>query len=528
MSERPERRRELRAAAAARGITLHATEHLEPHEGADRRALVVEGPAGLAALAALSPVPSEPTVLLSDGVGLDRVQAVRAGVTRFLDDTTSADEVLDAIEEAERPATEVRVLVCDDDALIVGAIESILTRDGFAVDTVTDPRRFFEVLEGTRPHLVLLDVDMPHVDGLTLCRTLRRSETWAGVPVMFVTSHADRGSAQLAFDVGADDVVAKPVIEAELRARVRNRLDRVRFLQRVADLDPLTGLTWRRAAEAPLRRMLSQSAAARQPVAVALLDVDGLDEINRRHGHARGDRVLATIGRHLLRHRRPGDLAARWGGDELLVAYEGVGARDAVHLVAEVLDELAEEATDGVAAPSFSAGVVHFPRDGADPHALYVAAREPLEVAKRGGGGRVVVASLAGPQDRLAANVDVVVVEDDAALSGLLQHALEVRGYRVEVVTDGATARERLAGSEADLRPRLVLLDVDLPAVNGLDVLDELGRAGVLERAAVLMLTARAAEAEVLQALRLGAADHVAKPFSLPVLLERVRRLLDR
>jgi len=136
-------------------------------------------------------------------------------------------------------------------------------------------------------------------------------------------------------------------------------------------------------------------------------------------------------------------------------------------------------------------------------------------------------ASAPAPAER-DATVDVVVVEDDTAVADLLLHALETRGYRTRWIDDGAGAWSLLGGERPEIAPRLVLLDVDLPGVNGLTLLRRLAREGVLDRTRVIMLTARSGEREVLAALELGAVDHVAKPFSLPVLLERVRATLAR
>jgi DNA-binding response OmpR family regulator/HPt (histidine-containing phosphotransfer) domain-containing protein len=123
-----------------------------------------------------------------------------------------------------------------------------------------------------------------------------------------------------------------------------------------------------------------------------------------------------------------------------------------------------------------------------------------------------------------AAAPDVLLVEDDPVLADLLSSALRYRGHRTEIVSDGRAALERLTHPEA--RPRLVILDAYLPGLDGVSVLRGLAERGALERMSVIMLTVRSGEAEVLATLRLGAADHVAKPFSLAVLLEKADRLL--
>jgi len=123
-------------------------------------------------------------------------------------------------------------------------------------------------------------------------------------------------------------------------------------------------------------------------------------------------------------------------------------------------------------------------------------------------------------------DVDVVVVEDDPLLAELLRHALTTRGYRFRHFTDGQAAAGELTGSPPALRPRVVLLDIDLPALNGIGVLRQMAITGNLAATRVIMLTAHSSETEIVNALELGAFDHVAKPFSVPVLMQRVRRAL--
>ena len=123
--------------------------------------------------------------------------------------------------------------------------------------------------------------------------------------------------------------------------------------------------------------------------------------------------------------------------------------------------------------------------------------------------------------------VDVVMVDDDVVLTELVRRALETRGYSVSAIGDGKAAVEALIGP-TPLRCRLLLLDVDLPGLDGFSVLRRLTAAGVTQTTPTIMLTVRASETEILEALRAGAIDHVTKPFSMPILMERIRSALER
>jgi DNA-binding response OmpR family regulator len=122
----------------------------------------------------------------------------------------------------------------------------------------------------------------------------------------------------------------------------------------------------------------------------------------------------------------------------------------------------------------------------------------------------------------------VLVVEDEAHLATGIKFNLEMEGYEVEVVGDGAPALERLAVAGSDGIPSfdLVILDVMMPAVDGFQVADRMRRSG--DYTPILMLTAKSLPQDVVQGLELGADDYLAKPFDLAVLLARVKGLLRR
>jgi DNA-binding response OmpR family regulator len=151
------------------------------------------------------------------------------------------------------------------------------------------------------------------------------------------------------------------------------------------------------------------------------------------------------------------------------------------------------------------------------------AADEALYLGKEAGRDRVMPAGDQTSPDQL----DVVCVEDDDALGALLMSSLGTRGYTTRRFVDGAQASAELCGARPALRCRVLLLDVDLPGLDGHSLLRRLAQHGVLASTRVIMLTARASEPEMIKALELGAFDHVAKPFSLPVLMHRVQNAMQ-
>jgi CheY-like chemotaxis protein len=226
---------------------------------------------------------------------------------------------------------------------------------------------------------------------------------------------------------------------------------------------------------------------------------------------------------------RPGDVGALWGAGELVVGLLGADAHDVRALILEAVAGLRGPRTGAIAASTAartgSAGVAQHPRDGDTLAGLIAAASAARRAAEAAGGNRLEVAGVArdGTEE-----VDVALVEDDEVLAQLVLEGLAMRGYSTRWIRDGDEAAAVLGGARPPVKAALVLLDWDLPARDGLTVLRGLHADGALGATRVIMLTARASQREILTALQVGASDHIAKPFSLAVLMQHVQRSLGR
>lgn len=480
--------------------------------------------------------PPVPALVLSErGTFTDRLEVARRGGRGFLEKPVAPARAVElALSLASETAVEgYRVLSVDDDPAVLATLSSLLEREGLTVETLEDPLRFWDVLEQMVPDLLVLDVDMPHVSGIEICRMVRNDLRRRDLVILFLTARTDSETVQRIFAAGADDFVSKPIIPAELRSRIRNRLERLQLQRRLSDTDFLTGLFTRRKSEEVLERYLLLAQRQQLPLSLAVLDLDRFKAINDQYGHEMGDAVLRRLGQLLTDFFRGEDVVARWGGEEFVIGMYGSNRENTVRRLRELLETLRREEFRRPGHPvfqvTFSAGVATFPDDGRDVHSLYRGADAALLEAKSRGRARVlpVASSRTGDGSEAAGEADIVLVEDDEALGTLLVHTLQARGYQVRWIRDGQEAMEALEGPQPALRPRLVLLDIDLPGLDGMTVLRKLTRTGALDSTRVIMLTLRSGEAEVYKSLELGAFDHVGKPFSIPVLLQRIGKALE-
>jgi DNA-binding response OmpR family regulator len=125
-------------------------------------------------------------------------------------------------------AAQPHVLAVDDDPTVLGLIRAVLESAGLRVVGVEDPLAFWDTLQATNPDLLILDIELPKVDGIQLCRAVRAEPRWAQLPILFVTGRTDPDTVQRVYVAGADDFVAKPFSYSELRLRIGAVLRRTR------------------------------------------------------------------------------------------------------------------------------------------------------------------------------------------------------------------------------------------------------------------------------------------------------------
>ncbi len=352
----------------------------------------------LATLRGLKETTGVPIAVLADEAddGIEnRIAAQHAGASLFLTRPLDYPSFTDGVRylAALRHAARATVLAVDDDADFLQLLESMLRSAGYQAAVSAEPESILTLLADRQPDVLLLDVDMPTMSGFDVCRMLRTHSRWRELPVLFLTSRTDMESRIEAFRAGGDDLLVKPIVREELAARLDLRLERNRLLREKMEHDGLTGLLLRPPFLTALAARLHEAARKNASLAVALLDVDHFKTVNDRYGHGVGDRVLARLGASIAGRFRAEDLRARWGGEEIALAFLEQSAEMAHALLERLLAEFSRIEFHSDAGESFhvqfSAGVAAFPADGDTVELLLKRADDRLLAAKRAGRNRI-------------------------------------------------------------------------------------------------------------------------------------------
>lgn len=178
--------------------------------------------------------PTLPVLVIAGQDSLtDRVALSRSGIKRFLHKPVTTAEVLKAIVQVlpKSQTAKAKVMILDDDRLMLETLRSLLQPWGLQVTTLHDPEQFWALLTATQPDLLVMDLEMPTFNGIDLCRVVRQDPKWGNLPILVVTAHTNIESIQQVFAAGADDFISKPVVGPELVTRVISRIDRSRLQQ---------------------------------------------------------------------------------------------------------------------------------------------------------------------------------------------------------------------------------------------------------------------------------------------------------
>ena len=246
----------------------------------------------------------------------------------------------------------LHVLAIDDDPAYRLFVEAVAQRQGWMVTTAENGEAALELLQRQRFDLLLVDYQMPRLDGIGLIARIRGNDALRNTYAIMLTGRGDTETRVAALTAGFDDFMVKDASETEIAAKLlatsrvlarQQDLDvTVRRLYGLATRDELTGMLNRRFFLEETHRLLERGL----PVILVLFDLDDFKAVNDTYGHLAGDRVLRDVGAAFHAATRAEDLIARYGGDEFVLTV--------TRLPLEAVARLTVRLTDAVARLSWS------------------------------------------------------------------------------------------------------------------------------------------------------------------------------
>ena len=299
------------------------------------------------------------------------------------------------------PFASSTIMMVDDEPTTIDVLEMFLRGEGYEnFVTTTDSPNAVALARRERPDILLLDLMMPEVGGLEILREIRNDEELKHLPIIILTSSTEPELKLEALELGATDLLAKPVDPSELALRLKNTLTAKRYQDQLTYYDALTGLPNRRLFAEQLERTLQRASRTSADCALLHINLDRFKQINDVLGHKRGDILLQEVAKRLGRSIRVTDSLgssgvpeatnplSRVGADEFSVLLPGMGKVDLASRVARrILKDLSTPFDlDGNATfVTASIGISFYPNDGDNAETLLGSAVSATSHAKKRG-----------------------------------------------------------------------------------------------------------------------------------------------
>lgn len=302
----------------------------------------------------------------------------------------------------------VQILIADDDALSRRILQDVLETWGYQVTVTKNGDEAWEVLQqDDPPNLVILDWMMPGLDGVDICQLLRQQAKPRYTYVILLTSRNRPEDIVQGLEAGADDYIVKPFNPDELKYRLKigeRIIDLEERILGLARIDYLTGLLNRRAFMERLEMEINRYQREGIGLSIIIADVDYFKLVNDSYGHQAGDRVLQNIARCLQQSCRRYDFVGRYGGEEFILGFPGVGSACIRSIADRVCRDISQCVTQlprhkqqiFVTASLGVACINDIPN--CDSDRLISAADDALYQAKKKGRNQVVIAGSANNQ----------------------------------------------------------------------------------------------------------------------------------
>ncbi|UFU00542.1 diguanylate cyclase [Radiobacillus kanasensis] len=427
------------------------------------------------------------------------------------------------------------ILIIDDDMEVVNKWREQFEEKGIMVLIAMDVKRAIKIFYDMQPEMIIIGLKFTNI--IRLMDNISKVALSTFTPVMGAGEFTDSEKIQL-YKAGVQDHFTKSVRFSVLYALIENRLNFRKLLKSQIMVDELTNAYNRTFLHDMWSHHTDLYESKNQPFTIALLDLDNFKEVNDKHGHNFGDVVLKEFSNLILDEKRNQDYFIRYGGEEFILFLPGTTEEQGAKLVNDLLDKFKKlpftNDKNETLYISFTAGVSEYSSQDRVLEDLVKKSDDALYHGKESGKGQVQIYHSninlrSFKEDHKVLKIGIV--DDDRIIQRMLSDQLSrmaLADYHVEV----KTFREGETFIESDWYKHpgkyVILLDGIMPRMDGIEVLRKLRSSRNDQNMAIIMLTGRQKDSDIVQALELGADDYITKPFSLKQLEARIRRIVNR
>ena len=283
------------------------------------------------------------------------------------------------------PKAHPRLLIVDDQPINIHLMSQVFPSD-YEIFIATNGEQALEICAKSPPDLILLDIVMPGISGLEVCRILKANQDTSDIPIIFITTIQSTEEETACWEAGGVDFVRKPVNLTTLLNRANSHLTlkfQNEYLRELALIDGLTNIANRRAFDKRINLEFYRAKRLKTSLGIIIIDVDFFKNYNDKYGHQAGDECLCKIAAVLQSTlSRSTDLVARYGGEEFICLIPDIDKKNALFIAEKLrgaVENLKIKNTESPVAPvvTVSIGLAIYPDDSCKTY------QELIEIADK-------------------------------------------------------------------------------------------------------------------------------------------------
>ncbi|AXX85182.1 diguanylate cyclase response regulator [Aliarcobacter skirrowii] len=242
------------------------------------------------------------------------------------------------------------ILIVDDMSTNLMMLSDIL-KDDYNIKISKTGEKAIELCKNLDIDLVLLDIEMPLMNGYEVCKNLKNYEKTKNIPIIFVSAKNSEEDEEYGLNLGAIDYISKPFSKVIIKARVKNQIklkQKTELLEKLSNYDGLTNIKNRRYFDDRLTQVYKDSKIKNTNLALMMIDIDFFKPYNDNYGHGKGDEALKIVAKTLENSilntlDRPNDLVARYGGEEFVVLLSNIDLKELEEISNRVVKAIRDE-----------------------------------------------------------------------------------------------------------------------------------------------------------------------------------------
>ncbi|RBQ30400.1 diguanylate cyclase response regulator [Arcobacter sp. FW59] len=238
------------------------------------------------------------------------------------------------------------ILIVDDMTTNILLLSDIL-KDDYSLKIAKSGQKCLEILYNQdNIDLVLLDIEMPDINGYEVCKQLKQADKTKDIPIIFVTAKSSEEDEEYGLNIGAIDYITKPYSKVIIKTRIKNQIklrEKTLMLEKLSMYDGLTNIKNRRFFDEIFEKTYNDVKREKSNLAIMMIDIDFFKPYNDNYGHGKGDETLKRVAITLQKTlHRPNDLVARYGGEEFVVLIKDIDENGLNNIANNILKAIRE------------------------------------------------------------------------------------------------------------------------------------------------------------------------------------------